>query len=292
MTTSPDASSTPSPPHPILVVGGTGKTGRRVAERLHAARRCRCASARVPATRPSTGRTARRGQPRCEGTSAAYVSFYPDLAVPGAPRGDRGLHRRRAGRRHAPARAALRSRRGGGPARRAGAAGLRRRLDDRALQLVLPELQRELLRRAAGLRRARPAGRRRRRAVRRRRGHRRRGGGGADAGRARRPPLRADRPAPADVRRGGAGDRPRLRPADRLRRRSRWRTSWTGWPSRRSRPTSPGCCGYLFGEVLDGRNAYLADGVQQALGRAPRDFADFARDAAAAGAWSATTEAA
>ena len=41
--------------------------------------------------------------------------------------------------------------------------------------------------------------------------------------------------------------------------------------------------------MLDGRNAQLADGVQQALGRAPRDFADFARDAAAAGAWSART---
>jgi uncharacterized protein YbjT (DUF2867 family) len=42
---------------------------------------------------------------------------------------------------------------------------------------------------------------------------------------------------------------------------------------------------YLFGEVLDGRNAHLADGVQRALGREPRDFADFARDAAATGAW-------
>jgi len=49
---------------------------------------------------------------------------------------------------------------------------------------------------------------------------------------------------------------------------------------------------YLFGEVLDGRNAYLADGVRQALGRAPRDFAEFARNAAATGVWSATTEAA
>ena len=29
---------------------------------------------------------------------------------------------------------------------------------------------------------------------------------------------------------------------------------------------------YLFAEVLDGRNAYLADGVQRALGREPRDF--------------------
>ncbi|WP_043625166.1 NmrA family NAD(P)-binding protein [Nonomuraea candida] len=33
----------------------------------------------------------------------------------------------------------------------------------------------------------------------------------------------------------------------------------------------------LFGEVLDGRNARLADGVRQALGRPARDFAGFAR---------------
>ena len=44
---------------------------------------------------------------------------------------------------------------------------------------------------------------------------------------------------------------------------------------------------YLFTEVLDGRNAKLADGVQQALGREPRDFADFARETAATGAWNA-----
>jgi len=43
---------------------------------------------------------------------------------------------------------------------------------------------------------------------------------------------------------------------------------------------------YLFGEVLDGRNAHLADGVQRALGREPRDFADYARTAAATGVWS------
>ncbi len=42
---------------------------------------------------------------------------------------------------------------------------------------------------------------------------------------------------------------------------------------------------YLFTEVLDGRNAYVTDGVQRALGRAPRDFADYARRAAASGAW-------
>jgi hypothetical protein len=42
---------------------------------------------------------------------------------------------------------------------------------------------------------------------------------------------------------------------------------------------------YLFSEVFDGRNAYVADGVQRALGRAPRDLADYARKAAATGVW-------
>jgi uncharacterized protein YbjT (DUF2867 family) len=42
---------------------------------------------------------------------------------------------------------------------------------------------------------------------------------------------------------------------------------------------------YLFTEVLDGRNAHVTDGVQRALGRPPRDFAAFARAAAASGAW-------
>jgi uncharacterized protein YbjT (DUF2867 family) len=41
----------------------------------------------------------------------------------------------------------------------------------------------------------------------------------------------------------------------------------------------------LFGEVLDGRNAHLTDGVQRALGREPRDFSEYARDAAATGVW-------
>lgn len=42
---------------------------------------------------------------------------------------------------------------------------------------------------------------------------------------------------------------------------------------------------YLFGTVLDGRNAHIADGVWRALGREPRDFADFAEAAAAKGVW-------
>ena len=42
---------------------------------------------------------------------------------------------------------------------------------------------------------------------------------------------------------------------------------------------------YLFETVLDGRNAYLCDGVQRALGREPTDFAEYARRIAASGLW-------
>ena len=42
---------------------------------------------------------------------------------------------------------------------------------------------------------------------------------------------------------------------------------------------------YLFDTVLDGRNAYVCDGVQRALGRAPTDFVEYARRIAASGAW-------
>ncbi|GAB1512330.1 NAD(P)H-binding protein [Actinophytocola sp. KF-1] len=43
-----------------------------------------------------------------------------------------------------------------------------------------------------------------------------------------------------------------------------------------------GLLGYLFGEVLDGRNAWVGDGVEQALGRPAKDFRAFARDNRAA----------
>ena len=42
---------------------------------------------------------------------------------------------------------------------------------------------------------------------------------------------------------------------------------------------------YLFTTVLDGRNAYLTDGVRRAIGRAPRDFREYAREVAATGLW-------
>ncbi|MFE3945836.1 NmrA family NAD(P)-binding protein [Streptomyces sp. NPDC059118] len=41
----------------------------------------------------------------------------------------------------------------------------------------------------------------------------------------------------------------------------------------------------LFGLILDGRNARVVNGVEEVLGRRPRDFSVFAKNAAATGVW-------
>ncbi|MDN5913971.1 MAG: NmrA family transcriptional regulator [Pseudonocardia sp.] len=46
----------------------------------------------------------------------------------------------------------------------------------------------------------------------------------------------------------------------------------------------------VFGTVLDGRNAEVADGVVRVLGRPARDFADYARVTAATGVWTPTDQ--
>src|SRR5262245_59883056 len=67
----------------ILITGGTGKTGRRVAQRL----RARGIDVRIGSRKgrppfdwedPSTWAAA------LHGVDAAYVVYYPDLAMPGA----------------------------------------------------------------------------------------------------------------------------------------------------------------------------------------------------------------
>ena len=68
---------------PILVLGGTGKTGRRVVERLTA----RGLPARVGSRSgepPFDWEDESTWAPALEGVSAVYLTYYPDLAVPGA----------------------------------------------------------------------------------------------------------------------------------------------------------------------------------------------------------------
>ena len=137
-----DTTQPTSQPLNTLVLGGTGKTGRRVVERLE-----RCG---VPvrvgsrsAQPPFDWDDPRRGRPRSHGIDAVYISYYPDLAAPGRRR-PCGAQRGRG--RPGVKRLVLLSGpgRGRGAGGRAGGAGRGRRLDDRALELVRAELQRGL----------------------------------------------------------------------------------------------------------------------------------------------------
>lgn len=47
----------------------------------------------------------------------------------------------------------------------------------------------------------------------------------------------------------------------------------------------------LLSDVLDGRNAHTTDGVAEALGRPPRDFSDYVRATAKTGVWQRSTPA-
>ena len=66
-----------------LVLGGTGKTGRRVVDRLEA----RGLPTRVGSRRahpPFDWDDEATWEPVLRGVSSVYISYYPDLAIPGA----------------------------------------------------------------------------------------------------------------------------------------------------------------------------------------------------------------
>src|SRR5262245_31858766 len=68
----------------ILLTGGTGKTGRRVAERFAA----RGVPVRIGSRRgspPFDWEVPATWGPALDGVSAAYITYFPDLSVPGAP---------------------------------------------------------------------------------------------------------------------------------------------------------------------------------------------------------------
>lgn len=68
---------------PILILGGTGKTGRRLVDRLTA----RGLPVRIGSrsgTPSFDWENTASWAPALDGVSAVYISYYPDLAVPGA----------------------------------------------------------------------------------------------------------------------------------------------------------------------------------------------------------------
>ena len=252
------------------------------------ARACRCASARARRAAVRLGGPRDLGAARSRASSAAYISYYPDLAVPGAAETIGALARLAAER--GVKRLVLLSGRGEAEAQRA----------EQALQAAGAEWTvvrcswfAQNFSESVHARRPSSPARSRCRSARvpepfvdaediadvavaalTEDGH-------AGAG------LRADRPARAALRRGGRRDRRRHRPPDRASR-----------PSPVGRIHAPACARHGVPDD-DGRARRLAvhrgarraqraaaDGVQRALGRAPRDFGEYARTAAAAGAWS------
>jgi uncharacterized protein YbjT (DUF2867 family) len=68
----------------VLVLGATGKTGRRVAERLDALGVPTRRASRTGAVRFDWDDESTWG-PAVDGTEAVYLAYAPDLAIPGAP---------------------------------------------------------------------------------------------------------------------------------------------------------------------------------------------------------------
>ena len=124
--------------------------------------------------------------PALDGVTAVYVSYFPDLAVPGAPEAVAAFTALAVRARRAAPGAAVRPRRGGGAARRAAV----QEPPAPSGRSCVPAGSTRTSARATSLEpvargRAGAARRRRARAVRRRRRHRRRGRGRADRGRPR-----------------------------------------------------------------------------------------------------------
>jgi len=68
---------------PVLIVGSTGKTGRRVSEKL-LQKGIPVRSGSRSAEQPFDWSDSSTWEPVLQGTRAAYITYYPDLAVPGA----------------------------------------------------------------------------------------------------------------------------------------------------------------------------------------------------------------
>jgi uncharacterized protein YbjT (DUF2867 family) len=268
---------------PILVIGGTGKTGRRVAERLTA----RGVPVRIgsrEAAPPFDWEDQATWGPALQGARAAYVSYYPDIAVPGAP--ETILALTDAALRSGVRRLVLLSGRGEEEAQRS-----ERMLQESGADWTIVRCSWFAQNFSEGyLRDPILAGEM-----------------ALPAGDVPEPFVDADDIADVAVAAltedGHSGQvyeltGPRAltfaEAVGEIARATGRDVRYAQLPmaeyaaAMRSYDVPEdviALLGYLFTEVLDGRNCAVTDGVQRALGRPARDFADFARDAAAAGAW-------
>ncbi len=267
---------------PILVIGGTGKTGRRVAQRLSdrgAPVRIGSRSSEIPFDweDPSTW------GPALDGTRSVYISYYPDLAAPGAPEAVRSLADAALDR--GVRRLVLLSGRGEVEAQRAEQAVFDSGADVTVVRCAwfMQNFSEDFLRDAVLS-----------------------GEIVLPGGDALEPWVDADDIADVAVAAltedGHVGELYELTSPELLTMNDVAAELGRATASEvRYVPVSVedyanaagdqgvpeelvGHLTYLFSEVF-GHNAYTADGVQRALGRPARDFATFARDAAAVGAW-------
>ena len=273
---------TPTTEQPILVLGGTGKTGRRVAERL----RGRSVPVRIgsrQAAIPFDWNDASTWDAALSGVRAAYVSYYPDLAVPGAPEAVQALAATALD--HGVRRLVLLSGRGEPEAQRAEQLLFDSGADATVVRCAwfMQNFSEAFLRDAVLA-----------------------GEIALPGGDAREPWVDADDIADVAVAAltepGHAGQlyeltSPRLYTMDDVAAelsRATGRTvrytpvSVADYADSAAQQGVPaeliGFLTYLFSEVY-GNNAHTADGVQRALGHPARDVATFARAAAAAGSW-------
>jgi uncharacterized protein YbjT (DUF2867 family) len=78
-----DMTMAPTTEQPILVLGGNGKTGRRVVDRL-TTRGLPVRLGSRSGTPPFDWEDRDTWAPALDGVGSVYLTYYPDLAVPGA----------------------------------------------------------------------------------------------------------------------------------------------------------------------------------------------------------------
>ncbi|MBD5782042.1 NAD(P)H-binding protein [Pelagicoccus sp. NFK12] len=281
MTTNTQTPSTQSP-RAVLVIGANGKTGRRVAQRLQAAGLPVKAASRSSET-PFDWQDNSTWAPALEGVQSAYITFYPDLAFPGAADLVEGFAR--VALDHGVKRLVLLSGRG-----EEGARDAEQRIQNSGADWTIvrcsvfnQNFSESFAEAIAHGHLAMPVGQTKEPFV--------------------------DAEDIADVAFAALTDNrhigqvyeltgPRLLTLEQVASElseaigrtiefhsvsvSQYAEELTqhGFSSEEALPIAQ-----LISEVFDGRNAYLTDGVQRALGRAPRDFSDFANAAAADGIW-------